>query len=403
MYVTSEVGRLKRVLLHTPQDSLYRITPNNCHDLLFDDVMWPEKAVEEHEAYIQLLESLGVEVLLFNKMLSEVLALKEARDYIIQKIRVDNYLDSVIEKLIGDYLLQLSPNDLAKRLLGGLTYGDVAPTDLGLLSQVHAEDDFILPPLPNQLFTRDTSCWIHEGVCIGSMQHRSRRTEINNMATIYKYHPYFKKEEFEIWYDGSDSDQRIPSIEGGDILVINPECLIIGLSQRTKPQSVEILAKTLFKKQKIKKIIAVEVEKERASMHLDTIMTMVDETSFCVSVPPDNLMRSWIIQPGDEESELRVEAQDDFFASVAHVLGEKSLRWIYPSGDSFEIMREQWTDANNLLAVKPGTVVGYERNVEMNKRLRQEGIEVLTISGTELSRGRGGARCMSCPLERESL
>jgi arginine deiminase len=231
------------------------------------------------------------------------------------------------------------------------------------------------------------------------MYYPVRQGETHNIAAIYKFHPLFT-ENLKVWQDCSEGTGGVPSIEGGDVLVISPECVLIGLSERTAPAAVERLVRKLFEENVVQRVIGIEVPKKRACMHLDTVMTMIDHETFCVAFPTEQI-RSWTMMPGDKPGQLNVVENGNVFDSIASTLGIKKLRLLSPSGDVFARSREQWTDASNLLAVRPGVVVAYDRNVKTNKLLKENGIEVLGIPGSELGRGRGGARCMSCSLERE--
>lgn len=402
MRINSEIGRLRKVIVHEAKLALERLTPQNCREYLFDDVLWVEKADEEHSFFQSVLREHGVEVFLLGDLLTETMGNPEARKWLLERAIKRLHYESVLSKELYSYLSELDAKTLAGYLLGGLTWGDMNIKPVGLADSILTATDFVIPPLPNHLFTRDTSCWIGQGVSINPMHWPVRRGETLNFAAIYKYHPLFKKADFEIWYDGSENQGELPSIEGGDVLVISEDCVAIGLSERTMPEAVEFLARKLFASGQKDKILAIEIPKDRASMHLDTVMTMVDHDTFCAAFPCDTI-RSWLVTPGDKEKELVITENEDVFKTLAAILGEKKLKIITPGGDVFTEQREQWTDASNLLAISPGLVIGYDRNTETNAKLRNQGIELIEIPGSELGRGRGGPRCMSCPIERDPL
>ena len=399
MYIASEIAPLKKVILNRPKVSLNRLTPSNCKELLFDDVLWPERAGEEHDAFSATLKDQGVETYLVGKLLYETLDNPKAREYLINNIFPSEFKETTIEEWARKFLL-LTPNsqDIIDYILGGFTINDLRYQVQDLPSKALSPTDFILPPLPNLLFTRDSSTWIKDGLSINCMTYPARRSEIFIMATIYKYHPMFK--DIEILYDSTVGTNRA-SIEGGDIQVLSEDYLFIGLSQRTKPHAVQRLAHALFERGKISHVIAVELPKQRATMHLDTMLTMLDHDTFCTIIDKDTPIRSWIIQPSSKRGELSIKESKDFFGIVSKAIGVKNINLVTVGTDAFNTEREQWTDGSNLLTVKPGVVVGYECNTETNKKLKNEGIEVLPIPSGELGRGRGGSHCMSCPILRE--
>jgi len=402
MRINSEIGRLRKVIVHEAQLALERLTPQNCREYLFDDVLWVEKADEEHAYFQAMLREHGVEVFLLGDLLAETMNDSEARKWLLERSIRRLHYESEISRELYAYLIELDSKLLAGHLLGGLTWGEMNIKPVGLSDSILIETDFVMPPLPNHLFTRDTSCWIGQGVSINPMHWPVRRGETLNFAAIYKFHPMFKKADFEIWYDGAENQNELPTVEGGDVLVISEDCVAIGLSERTMPEAVEFLARRLFASGQKSKILAIEIPKDRASMHLDTVMTMVNQDTFCVAFPCDTI-RSWLVTPGDTENDLTVVENKDVFQTLATILGQKKLNLITPGGDVFTEQREQWTDASNLLAISPGLVIGYDRNTETNAKLRDQGIEIIEIPGSELGRGRGGPRCMSCPIERDPL
>jgi len=398
--VTSEIGALRKVLLHEPDLELARLTPSNVDELLFDEIMWVERAKQEHRAFAAVLRARGAEVFLLGELMVEALDEEAARKELLDRVVTVDAFGKGLAPELRHWFDSLPAPELVRYLIGGVIPEDLPFTPDGLVGASFHPTTFVLPPLPNQLFVRDTSAWMYGGVSINPMAFPARRRETLHLETVYRYHPMFATGGFPVWYGGDGRDHYPATVEGGDLLVIGNRSLLVGMGERTTHQGVEALARGMFDAGVLDTVIAVELPKVRAYMHLDTVLTQVDHDAFVVYPGLRQRMRPFVVTPGSG-SHLRVEAADELFATLARVLGVPRIRAFETGGNELAAAREQWDDGNNVLALSPGVVLAYERNIDTNQRLRDAGVEVLTIPGFELGRGRGGPRCMSCPLARD--
>ncbi|HET6350979.1 MAG TPA: arginine deiminase [Coriobacteriia bacterium] len=416
--VHSEVGRLRTVLVHRPGNAMERLTPSNREELLFDDLVWVERAQAEHDAFTDVLRDRGVEVLYVEKLLAETLAASpEARASVIESA-VSSF--SVGLSLVDDlraFLNALPAERLTDILIGGLLVSELDGLDLHALARhslgaVLADPDhFVLPPLPNSVFTRDSSAWLYGGAVLPPLFRSARRLEVVNLSVIYRYHPDFAAAHFDFWYPPAGNAARFAiedfsqgaSLEGGDIMPIGGGCVLVGLGERSTGRMVENLAKALFASDAATRIIVCRMPVARAYMHLDTVFGFVDRDAVTLYPKVIEAMKVYSIRKGDGDSLFDVAEEKGLLEAVADALGLAKMRVIPTGGNGYQQAREQWDDANNVVAIEPGVVVGYSKNTHTNRALRAAGVEVIEVEGSELGKGRGGCHCMTCPVVRDGV
>jgi len=406
IHVTSEIGELQTVLLKRPGKEVENLTPDYLQQLLFDDIPYLPIIQKEHDYFAQTLRNRGVEVLYLEKLAAEALVDKKLREEFVDRILKEGQADvNVAHQTLKEYLLSFSNEELIQKIMGGVRKNEIETSKKTHLYELMEDHyPFYLDPMPNLYFTRDPAASVGDGLTINKMREPARRRESLFMEYIIKYHPRFAKHNVPIWLD---RDYKFP-IEGGDELILNEETIAIGVSARTSAKAIERLAKNLFSRQnKIKKVLAIEIPKCRAFMHLDTVFTMVDYDKFTIHPAiqgPKGNMNIYILEKGTDEETLKITHRTSLMEALKEVLGLRELVLIpCGGGDVIASAREQWNDGSNTLAIAPGVVVTYDRNYVSNTLLREHGIEVIEVLSSELSRGRGGPRCMSMPIVRKDI
>lgn len=405
IHVKSEIGKLKKVMLHRPGQELEHLVPEDLERLLFDDIPYLKTAKIEHDMFAEIMRGQGVEVVYLEDMTAEVLKNPEKKEQFVREFISEGGASAAkVRDQLYDYLMKISDEkELVLKTMSGIRASELnVKMSCPLVSLVKKESQFLLDPIPNLYFTRDPFACIGNGVSLNRMYSRTRRRETLYGKYILKYHPDFAG-KVPFYYD-RDMDF---SIEGGDILNLSNKVIAIGISQRTTPEAIELLAQNIFvdKASEIETIIALDIPAVRAFMHLDTVCTQVDYDKFTIHPGIMQTLRIFEIKPGDRKGQLKVTESDAMLSDIlAKYLELDKVTLIKCGGkDRIASEREQWNDGSNTLCIEPGKVVVYDRNYVTNEILRQHGIEVLEMASSELSRGRGGPRCMSMPLEREDL
>jgi arginine deiminase len=397
----SEVGVLRTVLVHRPDLAHERLSPTNRRELLFDEVIWARRARQEFDAFVDVMREAGVEVLLLHELLAEAMLDAGAREWLLSRRLRPEEVTAVYSRELTAWMNEMRADELATRLTGGVTAGEL-PGEMGtLVQQTMRPTDFVIAPLPNHLFPRDTSAWIYGGISINPMHQPARQHESLNVEAVYRFHPRFRSEEFPIWFGGVDHDWGGATLDGGDVMPLGEGVLLVGQGERSNARAVSILAQNLFAAGAARLVIGAQLPRERAALPLDTVLTFCDRDVVTIHEPIVSRIAPILYTPdgsGGVHAEL---AERSLLEEMQEALGLERLVVVTTGADEFETERSQWDDGNNVVALAPGVIVAFERNEATNSKLVRAGVDVHEIAGQELGRAHGGGHRMTCPITRD--
>ena len=406
--VWSEIGKLRRVMVCPPGLAHQRLTPDTAEDLLYDDVLWVQQARRDHFDFVSKMEDRGAEVLDLQDLLADVVADPKARGWLLDRKITPDQVGAGVAKEVRPWLDEMAAADLAELLIGGIPFHEVPKEIAGPFTTAFgatSRTGFVIKPLPNTQFMRDNSSWIFNGVTLNPMYWPARRQETLLTTAVYKFHPAFAGEDYNVWLgdpEGEPHDYGAMTLEGGDVMPIGKGNVLIGMGERSSRQAIVRVAQSLFKAGAAERVIIAGLPRSRAAMHLDTVFTFCDRDVLTAYAPVIDGVTPISLRPDDKSpAGLDIRVEDKGLVEVVGDALGVTFKVVETAGDIYGTQREQWDDANNVVAVEPGVVIGYDRNTLTNTALRKAGIEVITISASELGRGRGGGRCMTCPILRD--